>query len=492
MITPKKIHEANGARQLVTVTQRLTQIEKLTRELIERIGVFYQEEIDKQYVESANLNSRIELQTRRNPESGDVQSLAHQKAQLDKLIKPHQQKNQAVLGAIVNQLINSRNSRRHLEIVLGTILLNFPIDRRDSKFLSRIEISKMLKPVYQSALITLLFEQLVKEQHKFSSGYLAEQVEKISHLDGEKAQEALSELQKVFVEIIFIKEMGLFTPTALEILDSADENNALAPEQRKALLVESRKGANEFHHYGIGPVDSLEPAEEPKRGAPAAQKPQGKEALEAQEAKRNEEERLRRRYLQEQADRFAFIRDVLDPKQKQHAEIEELLKVCQVYTSFILSIKAKVDKEMHIKAYSAIEQHSQEKRLNPYFCEKLLQMMGRFPIGSGIYFIDERRNSIERGTVDKALVIGLNPDHPDEPIVKRVTTKYKYRMDARVGTIDRTKNLYFEQARSPKLFTPELKKRFATQYLNEDDPVHFSFRANEAFRTLSISEKSLW
>ena len=196
-------------------------------------------------------------------------------------------------------------------------------------------------------------------------------------------------------------------------------------------------------------------------------------------------------YMQHNA-RFSFIKEVLDPKEGKVAEIQALLKVCQIYSSFILSVKTTVDKELHIKAYDMMEQQAQDKKINPYFATQLLSMMGRFPIGSGLYFTDMRRLNNDYGTIDKAIVIGINPVKEDEPIVRRVTTNYKYRIDSNYGTIARASNLYFPEAREPSRFTDKLKVRFKTQFKTQDDDLLFSFRANDAFRTLSISETKLW
>jgi hypothetical protein len=485
-----------------TMTRQLINVEKFTYLLVDRVSEFYHSKIDQKHIESTNLDSKILLQTKRDPNSFAIRELRIEKEKLDKKIQPHQQGNRAILDNIIDILINTKNSRRHFEIVLGTILLNYPVDKFDTKFNSRLEMSKMLRPMYQTALISLLIEKLVNNDVTFKSLYLADLLNTYS-TDGEQAKaDTLLELQKIFVEIIYLKEMGFYSPNSLEILDRAGENNLLDQQNRKELLKSSDISAKEFHHYGVGAVEidnkALNLAVEKKIAVIQSKLKTGDQLSAADREKRiaelteKELKKAERTALMKQAERFTFIKDVMDPQINTPREIEDLLQVCRVYSSFILSVKTLVDKELHIKAYDMMQKQSGEKKLNLLYTDTLLAMMGRFPIGSGIYFIDLRRHANEFGTVDKALVVGLNPRDPDEPVVKRVTTNYKYKIDPRKGVVAKEFNLFFHQARNERNFTNKLKIRFSTQFKSEDGDVHFSFRANDAFRTLAISESKLW
>ncbi len=467
-----------------TMTRQLISVEKYTYLLTDQIAEFYSLEIDKKFIQSTNLDSKILLQTKRDAVSNVIKELRSEKEKLDQLIKPHQQANRDILDKIINILINTKNTRRHFEIILGTILLNYPIDRLDAKFSSRLEMSKMLRPMYQTALISLLLEKLLNEGFKFNSEYLVVLLEGYSADDQEAKTKALFELQKIFVEIIYLKEMGFYSPTSLEILSRSGENNLLDEKNRTELLEQSSLSSKEFHHYGVGAL-------EVDIGGLVS-----KDVVDVSEREKTEKKEIKaelsaaeRMALMESAARFTFIKDIMDPKVKTDRQIDDLLQICKVYSSFILPVKTKIDKELHIKAYDMMRQQAADKLLNPLYTKTLLAMMGRFPIGSGIYFIDSQRHG---GTVDKALVVGLNPRNPDEPIVKRVTTNYRNMIDSVSGTVAKNINLFFVQARSDENFTRQLKIRFNTQFKNEEDGLLFSFRANDSFRTLAISESKLW
>ncbi len=487
-----------------TVTRQLAKVEKLTHVLYAGITEFYDTEIDQKYIESSQLDSKILLLSKRDPNSSAIRELTLLKDKLDHAIKPFQQNNRFVLDKIINILINKKNPKRQLEITLGTILLNYPIDKSDAQFSKRVKISETLRPMYQSALLSLLLEKILADGYQFKNAYLKEMLAGYSEWPVDKQSDVLVQLQKLFVEIIHLKEMGLHSPQSQQILARTGQNNLLDIQNRKELLIQSKQCAKEFHHYGIGGLEILpdySAAKEiaarrlPDRGddGKLLDKAALKALAEQQSDQVSEQEHKAERlaYMQHNA-RFSFIKEVMDPKDGKIAEIQALLKVCQVYSSFILSVKTNVDKELHIKAYDMMEQQAQDNKINPYYSAQLLAMMGRFPIGSGVYFTDLRRLNNDYGTIAKAIVIGINPNKADEPIVRRVTTNYKYRIDSNYGTIARTSNLYFPEARVPELFTDKLKVRFQTQFKSADNDLLFSFRANDAFRTLSISETKLW
>ena len=479
-----------------TVTRQIVSVEKLTLSLISKVDGFYEEELDKKYVESANLDSKILLQTKRDPNSGTNKELTLKKEKLDEIIKPHQESNRKILDGIVNILIEKKNTRRHFEIILGTLLLNYPIDKKDAKFDKRNDISKVLRPIYQSALISLLIEKLLNDGYSFKSEYLTDLLSPLKEGSEEAQKEALIEFQKIMVEILYLKEMGYFSPKSLEILSRSGENNLLDQQNRDALRAQSIISTKEFHHFGIGALKikpvQIKPAPVEKNNA-KLDTGQKKALTEKREEKHQALVlKAERTALMQQAARFAFIRDVMDANLDEPTEIDDLLKVCQVYTSFMLSVKGSVDKELNIKAYGIMKKQAAEGEINLLFTEKLLAMMGRFPIGSGIYFMDLRRNANEFGSVDKAIVTGMNPQDADEPEVKRVTTKYKYKLDTGTVRVPKKINLYFEEAREDQCFTPRLKMRFKTQFKSADADLLYSFRANDEFRTLAVSETKLW
>jgi hypothetical protein len=487
-----------------TVTRQLAKVEKLTNVLYASVTEFYDTEIDQKYVESSQLDSKILLHSKRDPNSSAVRELTLLKENLDKTIKPFQKNNRYILDKVINILINKKNPKRQLEITLGTILLNYPIDKLDGQFSKRVEISETLRPMYQSALVALLVEKILADGYQFKNAYLKELLAGFGEWPVEKKSDVTVQLQKLFVEIIHLKEMGLHSPHAQQILSRTGQNNLLDVQNRKELLIQSKQCAKEFHHFGVGGLEILPDYTAAKEIAAKRLPDRGpdgklldktvlKKLADKQADLVSEQEHKAERlaYMQHNA-RFSFIKEVMDPKDGKVAEIQALLKVCQIYSSFILSVKTNVDKELHIKAYDMMEQQAKENKINPYYCTQLLAMMGRFPIGSGVYFTDLRRLNNDYGTIAKAIVIGINPAKADEPIVRRVTTNYKYRIDSNYGTIARSSNLFFPEARVPELFTDKLKVRFQTQFKSADNDLLFSFRANDAFRTLSISETKLW
>ena len=94
-----------------TVTRQLAKVEKLTHVLYAGITEFYDTEIDQKYIESSQLDSKILLLSKRDPNSSAIRELTLLKDKLDHAIKPFQQNNRFVLDKIINILINKKNPR---------------------------------------------------------------------------------------------------------------------------------------------------------------------------------------------------------------------------------------------------------------------------------------------------------------------------------------------------------------------------------------------
>jgi hypothetical protein len=93
---------------------------------------------------------------------------------------------------------------------------------------------------------------------------------------------------------------------------------------------------------------------------------------------------------------------------------------------------------------------------NPNFCALFLRMVGRFPIGSGIYFISK-----ETGMIEKGIVSSLFPQNPESPFVKQITRNQLQSLSQTEVIVCKDSNIYFQFVRENSEFD---ESYFDTRY----------------------------
>jgi hypothetical protein len=113
-----------------------------------------------------------------------------------------------------------------------------------------------------------------------------------------------------------------------------------------------------------------------------------------------------------------------------------------VYASFMLSTKEEYDYRNMYRAYDILKDGMKQGEYNANFYALFLRMVGRFPLGSGIYFISNDTEQIEKG-----IVSSLFPKNPEEPYVKQITRNHIQSLSQSEVLVVRSTNIYFDSTR---------------------------------------------
>lgn len=142
-----------------------------------------------------------------------------------------------------------------------------------------------------------------------------------------------------------------------------------------------------------------------------------------------------------------FIQNLLKAAIKAEEGIGNLLKIPQVYTSVVLSTKANFAYETLPRVALVLEKGVEKGVYSASAVNSLLAITGVFPQGFGITYIPKGSDNQDLDRYEYAIVTGLYPKHPQEPICRMVTRNLTYNVSAQGCVISISNNLYYPQAR---------------------------------------------
>ena len=151
----------------------------------------------------------------------------------------------------------------------------------------------------------------------------------------------------------------------------------------------------------------------------------------------------RDRFIQTHKDASSFIQALMKDAFLSKTGLGEIVKIPQIYTSIVFSTKTDYSRKSLPKGYLLIEQLAKKGALNKKLAEDFINLVGYFPQGFGITYIPLNENGQEKEQYECAIVVGVNPQKPAEPICKIVTRNQKYITGGQQEVIVKSQNLYF-------------------------------------------------
>ncbi len=444
--------------------------------LIKQLQIYETEKIKKKYVMKNHLTkeikkSLIEIQNAKQEEqralSRERNLIIMKRRDLETVLENYSETNNALLTGISNKISHHMQSQKKTEKLLGTIMLQAPTTNKKL----RIKLNSESKPVYMSTMASLLIKDLIENGHTFESQYIQEIVSNLNIpnkqdtkiTETEENFEVLS--TKLFSQItqgIYIHQLGLQSESSQKILkEKKGDNSEISKEQRCEFLKQSSKISLEFLIFGI-----------------SAQRPK----LDTKEQETEWKKKVRKE--------LNFKSEVIKSINHANGEIGEILKVCQLYTSLMLQDKEHEQQGLENYAYKIMKSRSEQGKLNQQFCEKLLNIMGQFPIGSGLFMMNQTlpgHKDKNPNLIEKAIVTKIYPKNPQEPFIKKVTRNELYYKYEEQGTLIKCENLTFNFNK----LSPLKQKNFKQQYSPDQEKANRFWKPNDIFNS-RISEKNLW
>ena len=282
--------------------------------------------------------------------------------------------------------------------------------------------SQKFKPIYKAVLALRLMDKLLEDKHVKNKHIMSYYKASDRYCVSDNELSAFQNQVVIpLVSAAIFQDVGLFHPEAQRILKGKDggldEFRVLDQEQRLALLKINYDQSLNYVTYGLG--------------------------LESYVGNNKEE---RERFKKNQIERMKFVRTMLVHSPKPKQGIGNLIKIPQIYASFIFSTKQDANFMDSPKAGLLIMKTAKRNAVSKTAAKALLSIVGHFPQGYGVTYIPRTDNEYS-DQYEYAVVVGLNPADPFEPICRAATKNLKFIPNGQMLTVDRHSNLYFPQVK---------------------------------------------
>ncbi len=364
---------------------------------------------------------------------------------------------QNALDELADDMIDLLGSKKIFSQFLGTISLSTPLP--DEKI--RCLRNEKYKPIYIAALVVALFDD-VRRNHQFENRYLKTKLHTIfgdnnakymtaedePELDPQIKMDYREEVLKPIAKAALLQSIGSYSPE-VEAIFGGDRYRQLDESQRNNLIDLMHQKSLDYLKVGIGlPISPQGSAEDKKA------------------------------FISYESEKLRFMLAFLDSQFNKSHELDDLLRLPMVYSSFIVSTKPEYDYHVIYQAYDFIEAGIEDKQYNEKFARLFLAMVGKFPVGSGIYFVSKETEAIE-----KAIVSSLYPAKTDEPLCKQITRQQSQSLSQTEVIVSRDSNIFYEDVRKATGYEEDY---FTRRFQND-----FTFNANELWE-VQIPAMTFW
>jgi len=301
---------------------------------------------------------------------------------------------------------------------LGTIQLLSPTRGRHVAM-----INQRHKHVYKAILAIRLLDQLLEDQqiknryvlNKFNDSQQAQSEAEVHY------NPFLEEVQLPLICALLLQDIGLQHPQAQQILrgedGTLDEFRTLTPSERQQLLTISYEQSQHYLKEGLG-LDNYVGNSKAERDL----------------------------FIYMEQDKQNFISHLLKTAIQPEEGIGNLLKIPQVYVSVVLPSKATYQYEQLPKVSAVLKAGVSKGWYPTAIVDSLLKITGYFPQGYGITYIPKDSDKQDLDRYEYAIVNGLYPLEPEQPVCRTVTRNLTYNTFGINVVVGVDNNLYFQSA----------------------------------------------
>jgi hypothetical protein len=357
-------------------------------------------------------------------------------------------KRQALLNDIATSIAKSTIHERDASQFIATMMLRAPLPADHN----RCEINEKTKPIYISALVISLLTQLIGKGI-IDDDYIISRIPSLSEheKDPDLVEHHAEELNIYITEVLnpiiiaaLLQNIGSYCMEA-EAIYQGDRFQALDEDDRKVLIKTISENTNTYLNWGYGkPLERY----------------WGEEQLNIE------------------LDKFDIIESIVKNYPKSQDPMGNLLRIPMIYSSFTLSTKHQHDFRFIFKAYDILNSGIEKKLVYQPYAEVFLNMVGKYPLGSGISFI-----SLETGYPERAIVSALNPPEPTTAVVKQLTRRQVYADDHTQVAV--TKDYIVSNSTARK------NSEFDTSYYKKQYPNGYFWNPSEAWQ-IDLEHKKFW
>lgn len=368
---------------------------------------------------------------------------------LEDRLKSERNKRYEQLDHLTDYMLNLLNGERIFSQFLGTIALSTPSPKEKVRHIR----NERYKPIYITALAIALFEE-VRQKHTFDNKYLNAELAKIFpkgknfSLMADKVTESDSDetlpspmpaemkmayrerVLKPIAKAALLQSIGMHSPEATQIFGNDRYRKLNLTERNKLLEIIDRKTID-YLKLGIGiPTIPFNSAEE------------------------------KMAYVEQEKRQLSFILQILASLKSSKHELGDLIRIPMTYASFLLSTKEDFDYQQIYQAYDVLAKGRDDDIYREVYVTAFMNMVGRFPLGSGLYVIQQ-----DSGEIERAIVSSLYPNDPEEPICKIITSRQIQFLSQAEFIISKQSNIFFSDSRRSSHYDMDFfHLRFRNEY----------------------------
>jgi len=342
------------------------------------------------------------------------------------------EKRRAKLNKLSSLIVENVVKEKDLTKFLTTIILRAPLAGDHT----RCPSNEKAKPLYIAAMAAKFLMQLIEQdlvKESFIVDRYPELVESKEHpghkeLDPETLEVFKKDVLQPVIEAALIHNIGSYSNDAQRIF-RGNRYRELDENTRKDLVRIIYENTLNYLTYGLGSPKELSNTEDESQHAVELQK-------------------------------FIFKQTLLANYSKAQHPLGNVIRIPMIYSAFMLSTKLKHDNLLAFRAYGILKSGISKNIIHKDFGEIFKQMVGRYPLGAGLFFISKETHVPER-----AVVTGLNPPNENCAIVKQLTRRQLQFDDHTQIKVTPQFLIDNEVARTESDFGPEYyKKQFPKGY----------------------------
>ena len=402
--------------------------------LVERASFFYENQQVIQHIkdnfneELSQLNAELDKKTIKDKKfikNKIVRVKKEQTEYLEKLSIERNERNQYLLSICQEILAlcegeSFGESNRKSAKLLGAIQLLSPTEGKSIAI-----ANEQNKPIYKAVLALRLLDCLCMDK-KVTGPYIKKYMGTISSADYVDFAQISADEYKLFVSQVkipvimaaILQDIGNYHFDAQKIIcgDNGDKDphRMLEVDERKKLLQINYRETLTYLIEGIGLPKYIGNSK-------------------ADRNKFNEQER----------NKLLFIKQLLKSSINPKESVGNLLKVPQIYTSIILSIKDNYNYKLLPKVYNALNQNAERGNCSQFAVDALRKVTGDFPQGFGVIYIPKDSSGRPYERYEYAIVNALYPKKANEPICRSTTRNLAFISYGADFVVKEDSNLYF-------------------------------------------------
>jgi hypothetical protein len=298
----------------------------------------------------------------------------------------------------------------------------FLLSSTDGK--NRKQMHQLYKPLYKAVLALRLLDKMLLEK-KLTNKYIVARFNPVTRFSATPDKYSQFQLDVAIPVIIaaITQDIGMQHTEIQRLLKGADgsidEFRVLDKETRIPLLIMNHEQTQDFITNGIG--ISVYEGQDPDKKI---------------------------RYEKKQNNRSKFVLGLLsDAIKPTEGSIGNIIKIPQIYSSFILSTKPDYNFQDLPKVITVLNNIAKHASICANASRYFIDLVGHFPLGFGIIYVQSHQTDEQLQNYYYGIVTRLNPQQPDAPTCRKITNKEEQGAEFKNFTLQPDNNLFYPSVR---------------------------------------------